>query len=239
MSVMACTAVGFWENSSYRDMPLVAAWNGTEWKVQSLPNPEASEASELNGISCVSATACMAVGTYWKTSDTDAATLAYFWNGAKWELQSTPNPYRGAYPEGSWLESVSCASSTSCTSVGSYIAVAGGDATLAESWNGAEWSVQTTPGHEGGKEGELTGVSCTSASACTTVGSYWREPGGEAPLAEHWNGSAWAIQETPSLEGTETGEFSAVSCAGATTCVAVGSYEVSKEEFRTFAESYG
>ncbi len=44
---------------------LAEGWDGTKWAVQTTPNPTgASGDSDLSGISCASATACMAVGAY-------------------------------------------------------------------------------------------------------------------------------------------------------------------------------
>jgi hypothetical protein len=60
----------------------------------------------------------------------------------------------------------------------------------------------------------LSAVSCTSAVACTAVGS------GAGPLAEAWNENRWAIEPTPSPKGASLNDL---SCTSATACVAVGS----------------
>jgi hypothetical protein len=43
-------------------------------------------------------------------------------------------------------------------------------------------------------------------------------------LAEHWNGSRWAIQPTPNPTGQAPSVLSGVSCTAATACTAVGDY---------------
>ncbi|MEA2314573.1 MAG: hypothetical protein QOI03_1265, partial [Solirubrobacteraceae bacterium] len=43
----------------------------------------------------------------------------------------------------------------------------------------------------------LSGVSCTTASACTAVGYYVNSAGTRLTLAERWNGTSWATQTTP------------------------------------------
>ena len=43
--------------------------------------------------------------------------------------------------------------------------------TLAEVWDGSTWTVQSTPNPTGATSGSLYGVSCTSATACTAVGT--------------------------------------------------------------------
>src|SRR6266568_1116469 len=67
-----------------------------------------------------------------------------------------------------------------------------------------------------GSVARFAGVSCTSASACTAVGSTE-----VATLAERWDGRRWAIQQTPSPGSGAA--LSAVSCAGPAWCMAVGS----------------
>jgi hypothetical protein len=44
----------------------------------------------------------------------------------------------------------------------------------------------------------------------------------EGTLVEHWNGSAWSIQSTPST-GFEGSDLSGIACNSASDCVAVGS----------------
>src|SRR5215468_4575339 len=42
----------------------------------------------------------------------------------------------------------------------------------------------------------LYGVSCTAASSCTAVGSYYNSANVQTTLAEYWDGSMWTIQAT-------------------------------------------
>ena len=75
----------------------------------------------------------------------------------------------------------------------------------------------------------LDGLSCSSATSCTAVGTYYPQPTpgvGYLPLAEHWDGTRWAIQPTPIPAGSPQAQLSAVSCASATSCTAVGFYYV-------------
>ena len=96
---------------------------------------------------------------------------------------------------------------------------------------GKGWTIQPTPTISSSYWGiasiQLTGVSCASASSCTSVGSYFYVYGhGRAhgpqggTLAEHWNGSKWKVQATPSPSRFST--LTGVSCASATRCTAVG-----------------
>ncbi len=185
------------------------------WSVRPSPNPSTSAElyDQLQGISCVSAESCEAVG-----ADRDPGgvyrPLAERWDGKEWSVQSVAGPGGGGR-----LKAVSCTSASACMAVG--------EAGLAERWNGSEWTVSTTSTPSGGTSPELNSVSCSSGSACTAVGTYVAA-GLRVPLVERWNGSAWASESTPSLaaafEATTTFEsgLEGVSCSSATNCVAVG-----------------
>jgi hypothetical protein len=73
--------------------------------------------------------------------------------------------------------------------------------------------------------GLLVSVSCTTSTSCVGVGSHTLNSGTIVPLAEFWNGNAWTELPTPAPAGSPTSALTSVSCAGATTCQAVG-YEV-------------
>ena len=85
------------------------------------------------------------------------------------------------------------------------------------------------------KNGILEGVSCSSAKACTAVGSN----GGEATLAERWNGTKWALQHAPNPSDAGASPLHGVSCSSATACTAVGPYVKKKSGAElTLAERY-
>ena len=108
------------------------------WTISATPDPSGGTENALQGISCSSVTACVAVGSY-KNSSGVQVTLAERWNGSEWQLMSTPNPTGASL---SFLRGVSCASSTLCIAVGQYKNSSGVLVTLAERWNGTEWVVR-------------------------------------------------------------------------------------------------
>src|SRR6185437_10828999 len=122
----------------------------------------------------------------------------------------------------SFLNGVSCTSATACTAVGSYQTRSGKHVTLAERWNGTTWSRQPTPNRATPPRSALAAVSCTSASACTAVGSSAVDNFGSnsVTLAESWNGTTWSIQPTPN--GPNGNFLAGVSCASPAACIAVG-----------------
>ncbi len=214
----ACIAVGNYATVS-GEFALAERWNGISWGLQSTPNPAGAIDSRLRGVSCTSASACTAVGFTENKAGTEV-TLAERWNGSSWTIQSSPNPKAS---KGSALTGVSCASVGACTAVGYYLSSTAGMSALAERWNGSSWQVQGPPTPAGGEDGNLAGVSCASANACTAVGNY-ATVSGEFALAERWNGTSWQLQSTPSPAGAKDAELNGVSCVSASACTAVGDY---------------
>ncbi len=223
-SATGCTAVGYSNpNPSVVNhsspSTLAERWDGSAWRAEHTLNPPGAAASYLNAASCVSRSACVAVGN---TGNSRGAslTLAQRWNGHTWRIQPTPSP-----ADGGNLLGVSCPSRSSCLAVGGH-----GNpfnelppGTLAERWNGTRWSIQPTPNPPGGGW-FLTAVSCTSPSACTAVGGSI-EPPGTPPggtLVERWDGRRWQIQATPSLPGNAVKLLAGVECTSQSSCMAVG-----------------
>jgi hypothetical protein len=174
-----CVAVGRYTTSGGSTKGLAMFWNGTTWSLQTLTDPAGAAESELLDVSCTkSPNVCTAVGS-WENSAKDDFTLAYRFNGSSWTLQNTPNPPGGE----SFLLGVSCATTTSCTAVGTYNESGGSLNTLAEVWDGSSWSIQGTPNPPGANASILYGASCRGTS-CLGVGWSASGSGVETTLAE-------------------------------------------------------
>jgi hypothetical protein len=76
------------------------------------------------------------------------------------------------------------------------------------------------PAAGGSFGGDLTGVSCVSASDCWAVGST----GNNITVTDHWDGTAWSVLHVRAPRGSYTAELPAISCSGAASCWAVGDY---------------
>ena len=218
-----CMAVGEGISDAVADR-----WNGTEWVTTTVPIPEKAIQTRLYGVSCTSSTFCVGVGEYQTTSE-GTFTLAVRWNGTEWTKMTTHNLGSRNVDE---LLGVSCSSSTACTAVGRYREGEIDVLTLAERWNGTEWSTQTTPNEDiESYQSVLTGVSCYSATRCVAVGeggAYSSGVGGK-DMSETWNGTEWGLNATLTLEELgklstyETTRLYGVSClATPVSCTAVG-----------------
>ena len=218
-SPASCTAVGWYHDSAGHDMTLAEYWNGTSWAVQATPDPSATN-NALYAVSCRLAIRCTAVGYYVRPHGGEQ-TLAERWNGTRWAVQPTNSP---AGARLSYLDGISCATTTSCTAVGATDG--SGSATsvpLAEYWNGSSWAVQAVPRPGIAPYSYLAGVSCVTTANCTAAGtSMSGSLQSPTALAEHWNGTTWALQATARPAVNKT--LDAVSCDRSGGCTAVGYY---------------
>jgi hypothetical protein len=168
-SAASCVAVGGYEDySSYVFKTLVERWNGAKWSIVASPNPVND--SQLNGVSCSSSTRCAAVGEIEEGSSA-TQTLAETWNGSAWSIVASPS--QGTY---SGLASVSCVSSTACVAVGwegASPTPTAPEVTLVETWNGAVWSVTTSPQFQR----SFSGVSWSGLTSCMAVTDGYVETG--------------------------------------------------------------
>ena len=214
-SASACAAVGNYQNRSGAHALLAEAWNGTAWAIEPAAKPAGASRSYLNGVSCLSATACTAVGSY-QSGKLTHVPLAEVWNGSAWSIRAIPGP---AAPRSS-LAGVACRSASVCVAVGSQTSRYQAPTPLAEAWNGASWSIETTPAPATFPQNSLSAVACPAATDCFAVGSSGVGAGSGA-LTEHWNGSSWSIQRTPVTGGFQN-YLGGLACTSATACTAVG-----------------
>ena len=215
-SATECMAVGIYEEAGADSKSFAESWNGTAWSATTpVPLPSGANGNQLRGISCTSANFCIATGLYWKK----AKYIGYAteWNGKSWTTIDPPL----TESKFSDLNDVSCTSTSFCMAVGIFQYKGSKEYPLVEEWNGKEWKTEAPSG----EEGEMRGVSCASAQACTAVG----------PLhILHWNGSEWTAQ-TPA---SKVAIFYAVSCASATACTAVGTSSEGSSNFLATAERW-
>jgi hypothetical protein len=152
-----------------------------------------------------------------------ATGLAVAASGSGWSVQRAPNNHAAL----NQLSAVSCPSSSDCVAVGESDSERYPTrVTLAERWDGREWTIQRTPNPvpspaDAARQSVLNGISCISENSCVAVGSFYN--GSEsATLAERWNGHKWRIQRTPNPKQLKHSELWSVSCASASDCIAVG-----------------
>ena len=213
-SVSDCVAVGFRLDSHGSQAALAELWNGTNWSTMKGASPSGAAESGLSGVTCISASDCVAVG------QTDEAPLAEVWNGTSWTIEDVPTTAVIAV-----LGGVSCASADQCMAVGSAVSLKKtgelAEEAFAVAWNGAAWTQTKAPKISGSMGASLASVSCLAAGTCEAVGSYENESAEPTTLAESWNGTSWVAQVTAPTGSSYSG-LNSVSCVSASDCIAVG-----------------
>jgi hypothetical protein len=188
---------------------VVASAAGTAWSI--VPTPAVASGSPLAGVSCVSASYCMAVGySEHNCYPCYYSILIEHWDGHSWSVMPSPTPRAQPKDEsqGTFLTGVSCISSTWCMAVGIW-----DDKQLAMSWNGRSWTLTAIASSV---LGQLSAVSCTSATWCAAVGYEYTQS--TRALLDTWDGKAWSTVVGHQSHQLEQG----VSCVSPSWCMAVG-----------------
>jgi hypothetical protein len=198
---------------------------------------------ELNDVSCVSATWCLAVGT-------NHDPIVQIWNGTAWTPGTPP-------PDGPWdggMESVDCGAVDRCMGVVDRLPDSPTDYQYLVAWNGTSW-VDVPPG-EAIDGSDITLFSCATdgcvvvntqqgivvvwdGSEFTTLPFTSDDVGGASPASlscaaiddclavsywatAHWDGTGWTVLETEQLSALGVDYVWGVDCASSVRCAGVG-----------------
>jgi hypothetical protein len=197
---------------------LIEQWNGSQFSV--VPATSPSNQAFLDGVSCLNASFCMAVG-----ASTNALSLFGQWNGTTWSLTTQGVSPGLSIPN---LTSVSCGNFNNCMAVG-YVNNAGipGQGALAYHWDGSMWQGTLTLNEPAPvNDNILQSVSCVGPFFCAAAGYAYNSNGAgfpaETPLVEFWNNPTWtSIATLPPVPHVGLG-LDGISCFSATSCTAVG-----------------
>jgi hypothetical protein len=208
-----CVAVGNGDNVN-TDAANIELWNGSTWSPMTSPAVPGETDIYLSGVSCVTTSFCVAVGSVDVSS---AAPLIEQWNGTAWSVaQSSPLSTTPTF-----LSGVSCTSASFCMAVG-WVGATGGSG-LVEQWNGSSWTA-TTITAEFNNDIRVFAVSCATSSFCMFAGdTILSGSSNTVPFTDFWNGSTWTgTYPPPNLSTTTDYHLFGVSCAGTKFCTAVG-----------------
>lgn len=234
-SSTACTAVGNYYDANFDQWALVQRYNGTAWASQTFFRPAGALGTSLSSVVCPSSTSCYAVGTYIDASGVSQP-LSASWNGTTWSQLTVPTV---AGSTGTGLSAIACTSTTVCTTVGSYLDARGTPLPTSATLASGTWTLKTVATPTGAAATFLSGLSCTSSSACTTVGYATDSLGAVFAVAERFNGTTWAQQTLASPPAGSTGSaLIGVSCTTSTHCSAVGYYLDASSVQNTFGQGW-
>ena len=215
-SASDCWTVGFYNNGSVQQS-LIERWNGTAWTILTSPNSNAAQNNTLLGVTCVSASDCWAVASYYNGSVQQ--TLIQHWDGNEWTIVTSPNT---STAQSNLLYDVTCVSASDCWAIGYYLAGSAWQA-LIQHWDGNEWSIVTSPSTGATQNNFLNAITCNSASDCWAVGFYDNGIVYQT-LILHWNGTLWTIATSPNTDTANENRLFGVACSSASDCWAVGRY---------------
>jgi hypothetical protein len=122
---------------------------------------------------------------------------------------------------------VTCAAASACWAVGSSYTSGVVNQTLIEYWDSSSWAVINSPNAiaPGPTANRITDVACLSASDCWAVGFYDADSQANyQTLTEHWDGTSWAIINSPNTNTELSNVLESVTCASTNDCWAVGDY---------------
>jgi hypothetical protein len=229
-----CAAVGWTLEGGTARALIETSTDEGPWSLS--PSANVGNANNvLNGVSCASTTACVAVGYDGAPGVTQS--LIEDLSGTTWTaLASIEKGHGHNVFDGigdNILDAVSCTTVSYCVAVGYYYNASHVPQTLVAVPTppvgcvaGAvaearcnKWSVppSANPGAGGSF---LNGVSCTTVKNCVAVGSEYNGSVTQT-LAEDTNGKVWSAVLSPS-PGTVSNFLTGASCANATHCTAVG-----------------
>ena len=141
----------------------ILIWNGSEWA----DTGSGATNRNLNGLYCVTADDCWAVGDRRNHRGTIVRLSGGTWTNTGFPTNSSPNEN---------LNAIHCLSGSQCWAVGD-------NGTLVR-WNGSSWTNAASPTGD-----DLNGVTCVAADNCWAVG--------DDGTIVHWNGSSWTNAASP------------------------------------------
>ena len=213
---------------------LVENWNGTSWSIVPSPTPTGAGVvgAVLQGVNCVSASDCVAVGFSSDETGANLHAITEEWNGSAWSL--VPGADTGQTFD--QLSGVDCVSSTNCWAVGNAGPVqqnpnflpifpgAVGDQGLIEHWDGLSWSLVPSTTEPSPNGGFLYGITCADPTDCWASGSTTDTSGRASGfLLQQWNGATWTDVSSAVPDSSTAGMLNSVTCVSSVQCWAVGS----------------
>lgn len=180
------SADDIWVVGDDKKRTLAEHWDGSKWTRVPTPNAfkDRIRNSGLGAVSGSSSDNVWAVGSYQSgPTSLDTSTLVEHWDGARWQLQPSPNGPPGAQGERA-LVSIAALSDTCALAVGSY--GAGTVLPLTERWDGVRWTTVPNKLLPGVTFAYLTSVVAVSPRYAWAIGD-----GDRGSFIEKWSGTSW------------------------------------------------
>jgi hypothetical protein len=244
-----CVAGGDYQAGSKPVEPVVAAQSRGRWSrgtrlllpADASPQPY----SQVNGIACVSAGNCVAVGDYeYGKSNSLQAFVATETRG-KWARAFAPRlPGNSSAQASAQLGAVACTRSGFCEAVGTYQDSSGNAQAMALAKPaGGRWrpatEITAPASAASNPDADLTGIACGGSGTCVAVGNYSVSVTRFAAMAAVESRGAWhravGIAAPHNAVSSTFTAISSVSCQATGSCIGVGEYAVSGTQSRAMS----
>jgi hypothetical protein len=164
----------------------------TDWEVVASPNA-GRQANSLSSVAAVTDNDVWAVGWAFNAQLNAYRTVTEHWNGTRWSVVRSPNATNGY----NLLNGVGVVAANDVWAVGQ---AANGStySTIIQHWNGTSWNIVSSP-NVPGFSNVLQAISVVSANDIWAVGYSQDANFNTFTLTLHWNGAAWSIVPSPSV----------------------------------------
>ena len=237
-SATFCVAGGLFFGTSYSEHAFVSVFDGTSWSDQEVAGAlNTGGAAIVNAVSCVSATFCVAGGSYKYLQHVPSTTYIQYafvsvFNGTTWT--DSPEATFGSTPKnGGQILAISCVSTTFCAGTGSYIDSAYTTQVFVTDFNGTSWSDQQVAGNLNTAVGMGTAIACSSSTFCA-AGGWYNVNGRHHAFAVTYDGTSWSEGAEPGTSNFNQAYIRAMACPTATFCIASGTSLIG-DETQSFA----
>ena len=236
-SVGSCVAVGNYEVTPNVDnQPLIETLTNGSWTALQAPLPSNADTSDqtarLTDVSCASDGTCAAIGSYTAPGSVlPSPFIETFLNGT-WTASVPPVPSGDSDVNG--LDDASCASDTTCViTVGDFY----------ETLNSGQWSALGFPVPNGTQNVNVGPLSCLPSGFCLATGSYYGTTEDQTgPLFEMYSDGTWTASLAPVPSDAMVPYTNLLIgepiCVSADSCVAIGIYETTSDQWAIFSELY-
>lgn len=178
-------------------------WHDSRWVLTPTAVPaDPHTGVELTSVVALSPDNAWAVGYFYQAEEgvragvPSTGVAVEHWDGTQWSLAANP---AGSVNDAA-LNAVTALSPTDIWAVGGQVLTTNDQIVpFAEHFDGTAWHVVPVP--PGNQNSRLNAVSAASAGDVWAVGAQ-TEPGTSdlaAPLAEHWDGTAWTVAALPDV----------------------------------------
>jgi hypothetical protein len=165
------------------------------------------------------------------TNPGDTQALIERWDGNIWQIVSGPALPQGAL--GASLNGVTALSQSDACAVGEYIASNHTIRALTLHWDGAAWTVASSPD----TWGALSSVAAHGTRDVRAVGHSISGDGNQqSALVLHWDGSAWRAIAPPTPTGASYSDLAGLTADATGAFRAVGVYQNAAGSRQTLIE---